>query len=752
MNSQEKALFVFSGKMLDRPFSLDILDSLRAGIERALSDQDVIVTRRVATLSTDRFLAAPYFLQAGFEVVPADDEDMQASALLMEAAMTRDSSRADAVVFSLGESEPVHLLRLLAGKTRRALVFDGELSEEIAANLEMAFDVRGVLSKEGVDVAKVHFQPWEEWSAVLDAQLSDSEVAEQPQAAESVGTRQASVARPSVDELCETQPAQEYELFERSAAEWNAELERLVLERDGKCSAWSAVQILAEKFPGIDDFYLNRRDEFAALLDGAIKFIPQDGENSTSCFYHRSHESMRPISAERAIELINFDAGSARVENEELEHGRSDEPTFESIAEMAKIMAEQCRWSIERGELPGGPEVAARDRELEDLARPYNIFFWQRRAVELYDFTPEQYDFVAKCYDHVERVYRFVGECMSDPESVAVKQVQPLLQLAATAQCLLKSTLSKYNVPIVEDSVQRAAFNFLSDFRKQYFPREYLYNMKREEYVSLDILDSERENLEQRKIEVSHSMKRVRKVNDLLSRIKYEAGQIEKRPESEFAAQKWANIVESTTALCRDFSEPFSSIRLRDILYSIVDDVPEYVETTDEFARVVQEIDLYKAKEEEEFNWAKASKDDEDVDDFNPEILAVRKRYDYGKVVFVGGTPQNHLRQRLENKLHVELIWFETDHGDSLDRFNRYINDEDVKLFLVYIPWCSHKHSIEFSYVVRNAGKDFVRIPKGTSPETIAHHICDQLNLSIDEFLPNVAGSDELSNSSVDAA
>ena len=35
------------------------------------------------------------------------------------------------------------------------------------------------------------------------------------------------------------------ELFERSAKEWNAELERLVLEHNGKCSAWSAVEHLA---------------------------------------------------------------------------------------------------------------------------------------------------------------------------------------------------------------------------------------------------------------------------------------------------------------------------------------------------------------------------------------------------------------------------------------------------------------------------------------------------------------------------
>ena len=62
------------------------------------------------------------------------------------------------------------------------------------------------------------------------------------------------------------------------------------------------------------------------------------------------------------------------------------------------------------------------------------------------------------------------------------------------------------------------------------------------------------------------------------------------------------------------------------------------------------------------------------------------------------------------------------------------MKDPDVKLFLVYIPWCSHKHSLDFADIVKKNFKDFVRIRKGPSPETIANAICAQVSMSDDDI------------------
>ena len=75
---KETALLILSGKILDRPFDLDALDEIRIAIEKSLSDRGVVVTRRCVTLSGERQIAAPFFLGAGFEAIPADDEDVQA--------------------------------------------------------------------------------------------------------------------------------------------------------------------------------------------------------------------------------------------------------------------------------------------------------------------------------------------------------------------------------------------------------------------------------------------------------------------------------------------------------------------------------------------------------------------------------------------------------------------------------------------------------------------------------------------------
>ena len=112
----------------------------------------------------------------------------------------------------------------------------------------------------------------------------------------------------------------------------------------------------------------------------------------------------------------------------------------------------------------------------------------------------------------------------------------------------------------------------------------------------------------------------------------------------------------------------------------------------------------------------------------------MRSHYHGAKAVFLGGRPVEHLRSRLASKLNIDLIWPETSHGDSLDRLSGYVKDPDVKLFLVYIPWCSHKHSLDFADIVKKNFKDFVRIRKGTSPETIANAICAQVSMSDDDI------------------
>ena len=200
---------------------------------------------------------------------------------------------------------------------------------------------------------------------------------------------------------------------------------------------------------------------------------------------------------------------------------------------------------------------------------------------------------------------------------------------------------------------------------------------------------------------------------------------LKKIADGSGSAYDWEKVVEATTALCETFRKPPSSLWFRERLLDFVDKIPDETPTTDAFGRVVQEIDLYRMREDE----TTAALFEMPEIEYSPAIQAVRERYAGARAVFVGGTPQPHLQARLEKNLNVRLVWSETSHGDSLERFAGLLRDDETRLFLIYIPWCSHKHSEEFAALIKDANKDCVRLRKGTNPEQIALAICRQFRL-----------------------
>ncbi len=175
------------------------------------------------------------------------------------------------------------------------------------------------------------------------------------------------------------------------------------------------------------------------------------------------------------------------------------------------------------------------------------------------------------------------------------------------------------------------------------------------------------------------------------------------------------------TELCDNFQVPASSKRLREILSPIREELPEEADTTDLFGRVIQSVDLW-AEQARQSRAGTAKKTRLP----SPEDEQVRERFAGSKMVFVGGTPQGHIQRRIEKSFGIELLWECHTHGDSLDRFTSVLNDPQVKLFLVYIPWCSHKHSEELAGFVEKQGKRLVRVRKGTSPNSMAAAILAQ--------------------------
>ena len=707
--SNETATLVLSGKILDAPFPLTTLDAIRTAIERETSARGVAVVRRGATLAPSRFFAAPEFLQAGFEVVPADDEDVQATAVLFGALASTPPSTE--LLFALGVPEPLALLRALSGRTRRVLLTTADVSSSLEANLEGLYDLRALLADDGID--------WDSLDATSWRATDASSGATEPSAPSPVAP-----STPKKDDLCELAPEVGPSALELDAPAWNAALEEVLLDGDALVSsAYLATEKISDRFPGLPDFFLTRREEFRRLLSPNILMIE---ENSTTRLYHKTHPDYRPVASSAALESLKI--GAAPSENalelpslddapsEKRRDGENAEADFAALAERARSVAQDCRRLAAPFPVSQAVEPDL-SQDAENLARSKPTFprSFARRL------TPDELEEAAQCYDVAAQAFELFAQVVDLPRDRRRDPFFPLAaQAAANAQCGLKSVLTRFNVSLAAEETQRTAYELLisSCGRRGVF----LANLRFQDRLTFEETLAVGAEVAALTEEFDALRSRLKERKTLEGKVEYHLKKIALEPNSLY---DWNKIIEATTTLCETFREPASSLWFRERLRDVVDKIPDEAQTTAAFGRVVQEIDLVRIREEE----ALAAIFETPEVSYSPAVQAVRERYAGARAVFVGGTPQPHLQARLEKNLNVRLFWSETSHGDSLERFAGFLRDDETRLFLIYIPWCSHKHSEEFATLVKEAQKDCVRLRKGTNPEQIAQAICRQFRL-----------------------
>lgn len=696
--TNETATLVLSGKILDAPFPLTSLDAIRTAIERETSARGVAVVRRVATLAPSRFFAAPEFLKAGFEIVPADDEDVQATALLFGALAS--SAPSTEILFALGIPEPLELLRALSGRTRRVLLTTADVSSSLEANLEGLYDLRALLADDGIDWDSLDATSWR------DAAPTVAPVADAP-----------SKPAPENDALCELAPETGPSALELDAPAWNAALEEVLLANDLVCPAYLATEKISARFPELPEFFLTRREEFRRLLSPQILMVE---ENSATRLYHKTHPDYRPIASSAAVESLKIGSEAAPSEPDDAiaAKRRDAEETLDLPAIVARVqtIAQECR-RLAAGfpALPDDEAALPQDGENSTRSKPTFPRSFARRL------TPDELEEAAQCYEIAAKAFELFAQVVDLPRDRRHDHFFSLVaQATANAQCGLKSVLSRLNVSLAAEETQRAAYELLLSLCG---PRGvFLANLRFHDRLTFEETLDVGADVAALAEESESLRSRVKERRSLEGKIEYHLKKIAIDADSLY---DWNKIVEATTALCETFREPPSSVWFRERLRDYVDKIPDEAQTTDAFGRVVQEIDLVRIREEE----ALAALFETTEVAYSPAVQAVRERYAGARAVFVGGTPQPHLQARLEKNLNVRLVWSETSHGDSLERFAGLLRDEETRLFLIYIPWCSHKHSEEFATLVKESNKDCVRLRKGTNPEQIAQAICRQFRL-----------------------
>ena len=439
-------------------------------------------------------------------------------------------------------------------------------------------------------------------------------------------------------------------------------------------------------------------------------------------------KDIQTVSAAEAISMLQFGSKASSSDSPAaIEFNPSSTGSFTDINHIitgADLMVHHCRWSIQREELirqkaDYQTEIAPMDNDFIRQGKEAKILIWTINSPLASD---EDYNRMEKCYQTILVAFRFLKQVEeSRPEGMDGRNLLGrVAQLAADAQCILKTELRSQGKEVAKDPIQNEAFRYLREMgNREHF---YLYNIKSQDEIQLDRSDniiSEIEELQEQYYSINSESKQKR---NLLGKVNYHAKQILSGAEPR---EQWEKIIAAATELSIDYSMPPSNLFFRQQLEDVLETLPEDLEISDEFGRIVQEIESHQARvrESEELE-AFGSLLPEDV--LSPAVEKVREMYHDTIMVFIGGEPKEHIIRRIEDRFNVKLIWNSTNHSDSLNRFDGELSDPDVSLFLIYIPWCSHKHSEELAQIVQRAGKKLVRLRKGTNPDVIAEAICAQ--------------------------
>ncbi|HEV7222839.1 MAG TPA: hypothetical protein VGN42_09065, partial [Pirellulales bacterium] len=163
---------------------------------------------------------------------------------------------------------------------------------------------------------------------------------------------------------------------------------------------------------------------------------------------------------------------------------------------------------------------------------------------------------------------------------------------------------------------------------------------------------------------------------------------------------------------------PPSNRELRELLLPVIEFLPERVVSSDEFGRVLAEIDRYLANAPPPESPA-AAKPSKEIDEA-AELLRGKS------LALIGGEKRPGASQAIKEALGLkDLIWIESRAHESFKSFGPYVARPDVAAVLLAIRWSSHAYG-EVKTFCDHHGKPLVRLPGGYNPNQVAAQILAQ--------------------------
>lgn len=383
------------------------------------------------------------------------------------------------------------------------------------------------------------------------------------------------------------------------------------------------------------------------------------------------------------------------------------------IAARCQLKAEGARWAATRQRrINEGAdyalELAPMDRDIITRAKALDdCFLWMNHPSGPIPQDLGLWEDVAGCFDAVAMVVGILQQVAADVDKNR-GLFERAVDLAAEAQSSLRMAVQA--VGGKPESDQDKMFHWLRHTAAE--QQVYLQRFMR--------LDDPADpagwrDLQERIANLDSEIEEVRKQEKqrikLLGKGKYHARLLR---EGKGSADDWNKVVGVVESLVNDGIPP-SNTDIRDMLVSIIDEMPDDLEIPPGLQRVLTEIDRYLA--------GQMLPVQEIPREVSSEVQEVAKLLAGKTIVIVGGEHRPHAYEALKSAFGLkELSWISTREHESSAQFEPYVARPDVAAVLLAIRWSSHSYG-EIRDFCEKHGKLFVRLPGGYNPNQVAYQI-----------------------------
>lgn len=395
----------------------------------------------------------------------------------------------------------------------------------------------------------------------------------------------------------------------------------------------------------------------------------------------------------------------------------AEETDLKLVSYRCRMKAEAARWAAERRRLMAigaeySVQIVPTDREIIARAKALpECFLWTNHPQGPSPTDPGQYEELARGFEAVAEVLEVLIQFCSPPNDHG-DEFDQLVDLLAATQSALR--VSVEHMDWEHDHDQEAVFHWLRRIASE---KQFLIHshMKIGDPADPAHMPQFLERLHEIDNALQSSAQKKKDRNRLLGKVRHKASIL--RGAVGDLSSDWRILIDTVNELI-DGGLPPSSRELREILQTIIDDMPELGELPKNFDLVQREIDRYLATNS--FPEAAASKE------LTPEVQRVAQWLQGRQMVLIGGDRRPMAYQNLKSAFALdELIWVEVKPHQSLAALETPVGRPEVAVVVLAIRWCSHSHK-EVEETCDRFGKPFVRLPGGYGVNQVASKILAQ--------------------------